>query len=74
MCEISKMVVSASNNLLVVPGPESNRSLDWPTSSSTEHELRFSDGTHVPEPKMVTVIADVLEGICGSFRKHSGGI
>ena len=49
------MVVPASNSLLMVPGPESNKSLDWPTSINTEQELRFSDGTHVPEPKMVTV-------------------
>jgi hypothetical protein len=57
------MVVPASNNLLMVPGPESNKSLDWSTSINTEHELRFSDGTHVPEPKMVTVIAGLLAGM-----------
>jgi hypothetical protein len=26
----------------------------------TEHELRFSDGTHVPEPKIVTFMPDLL--------------
>ena len=57
------MVVPASNNLLMVPGPESNKSLDWLTSINTEHELRFSDGTHVPEPKMVTVMPEFVKTI-----------
>jgi hypothetical protein len=26
----------------------------------TEHELRFSDGTHVPEPNIVTFMPDLL--------------
>jgi hypothetical protein len=47
----------------MVPGPESNRSLAFPTSAKTEHELRFSDGTHVPDPKIVTLIPDSLEDI-----------
>jgi hypothetical protein len=44
----------------MVPGPESNNSFEDPTSIITEHELRFSDGTHVPEPKMVTLMPDLL--------------
>ena len=50
------MVVSVSSNLLMVPGPESTRILEEPTSSNTEHELRFNEGTQVPEPNMVAVI------------------
>ena len=62
------MVVSASSNLRMVPGPESNRSLALPTSIRTEHELRFSDGTHVPDPKMVTVVAELPDDIFAGFH------
>jgi hypothetical protein len=44
----------------MVPGPESNSSFEDPTSIRTEHGLRFSDGTHVPEPKMVKFMPDLL--------------
>jgi hypothetical protein len=44
----------------MVPGPESNNSLEAPICMRTEHELRFSDGTHVPEPKIVTFMPDLL--------------
>jgi hypothetical protein len=44
----------------MVPGPESNNNLEAPTDIKTEHELRFSDGTQVPEPRMVTVIPDLF--------------
>jgi hypothetical protein len=47
----------------MVPGPESNNSLEAPTCISTAHELRFNDGTHVPEPKMVTVMPDLVPTI-----------
>jgi len=57
------MVVPASSNLRMVPGPESKRSLEAPTSISTEHELRFNDGTQVPDPKTVTVIPEFSEDI-----------
>ncbi len=56
----------------MVPGPESKSSLEAPTSSNTEHELRFSDGTHVPEPKIVTVIPVLLFGIFSSSRDDLG--
>jgi hypothetical protein len=52
----------------MVPGPESNRSLALPTSIRTEHELRFSDGTHVPDPKMVTVVAELPDDIFAGFH------
>ena len=48
----------ASSNLRMVPGPESKSSFESPNAISTEQELRVKDGTQVPEPKMVTVIAD----------------
>jgi hypothetical protein len=60
MWDISKMVVLASRSRRMVPGPESNSSFEDPTSIRTEHELRFSDGTHVPEPKMVKFMPDLL--------------
>jgi hypothetical protein len=47
----------------MVPGPESTRILEKPTSSNTEHELRFNEGTQVPEPKIVAVIPALLEDI-----------
>jgi len=40
----------------MVPGPESNSNRELPVCIRTEHELRFSDGTQVPEPKIVTFI------------------
>jgi hypothetical protein len=42
----------------MVPGPESNRSFALSTCKKIEHELRFSEGTQVPEPRMVTVMPD----------------
>ena len=60
MCEISEIAVSASSNLLMVPGPESKSSFEFPTAINTEHGFRVNDGTQVPEPKMVTIIADLL--------------
>ena len=54
------MVVRASSKRRMVPGPESNNSLEAPICMRTEHELRFSDGTHVPEPRMVTVMPDLF--------------
>jgi hypothetical protein len=60
MWDISKMVVWASRSRRMVPGPESNNNFEIPTCIRTEQELRFSDGTQVPEPRMVTVIPDLL--------------
>jgi hypothetical protein len=54
MWEISKMVVCASRSRRMVPGPESNNNREPPICIRTEHELRFSDGTQVPEPNIVT--------------------
>jgi hypothetical protein len=54
------MVVFASSKRRMVPGPESNSSLDAPICMRIEHELRFSDGTHVPEPKMVSFMPDLF--------------
>jgi hypothetical protein len=42
----------------MVPGPLSNSSFEAPTCIKTEQELRASDGTQVPEPRMVTFIPD----------------
>ena len=47
----------------MVPGPESNNSLEAPICMRTEHELRFNDGTHVPEPKIVTFMPDLLSAM-----------
>jgi hypothetical protein len=44
----------------MVPGPESNNNRELPICIETEHELRSSDGTQVPEPKIVTVMPDLL--------------
>jgi hypothetical protein len=57
------MVVWASRSRRMVPGPESNNNFEVPTCISTEQELRFSDGTQVPEPRMVTVMPDLLSVI-----------
>jgi hypothetical protein len=71
------MVVLASSSRRMVPGPESNNSFEDPTSIRTEHELRFSDGTHVPEPKMVTFMPDLLPamskalGLSQRRKKHA---
>jgi hypothetical protein len=51
------MVVPASSSRRMVPGPESNKSRRFFIFIRTEHELRFKDGTQVPEPKMVTEIS-----------------
>jgi hypothetical protein len=50
------MEVPASRSRRMVPGPESNNTRDLPICIRTEHELRFSDGTHVPDPSIVTVM------------------
>ena len=47
----------------MVPGPLSNNIFEAPTCIRTEHELRVSDGTQVPEPKIVTFIPDWSDGI-----------
>jgi len=51
------MVVLVLKSRRMVPGPESNSNLAVPTSSMTEHELRSSEGTQVPDPRTVTVIS-----------------
>ena len=57
------MVVPASRSRRMVPGPESNNNFEAPTCIRTEHELRFRDGTQVPEPKIVTFMPDLLPTI-----------
>jgi hypothetical protein len=47
----------------MVPGPESNNSRERPICIKTEHELRLSDGTQVPEPNIVTFIPIGSDGI-----------
>ena len=42
----------------MVPGPESNRSFALSICKKIEHELLFSEGTQVPDPRMVTVMPD----------------
>jgi hypothetical protein len=44
----------------MVPGPESNNNRELPICIRTEQELRFSDGTQVPEPNIVTFMPDVF--------------
>ena len=58
------MVVSVSRSRRMVPGPESNNNFEVPTCIMTEHELRLSDGTQVPEPRMVTLMPDLLPTMC----------
>jgi len=48
----------------MVPGPESNNNFEEPTCIRTEHELRFSDGTQVPDPRIVTRRPDLLSTMC----------
>ena len=60
---MSKMVAWASSKRRMLPGPESNNSIEAPICMRTEHELRFSDGTHVPEPRIVTFMPDLLPAI-----------
>jgi hypothetical protein len=50
------MEVPASRSRRMVPGPESNNSRELPICIRTEHELRCSDGTQVPDPSMVIFI------------------
>ena len=57
------MVLPASRSRRMVPGPESNNKRELPICIRTEHELRFSDGTHVPEPSIVTVMPDLVPAI-----------
>jgi hypothetical protein len=47
----------------MVPGPESNNNRELPICIRTEHELRFSDGTQVPEPRIVTFMPEFLSAI-----------
>jgi hypothetical protein len=47
----------------MVPGPESNNSRELPICINTAHELRSSDGTQVPEPRIVTFMPDLLRVI-----------
>ena len=47
----------------MVPGLESNNSFEAPICIRTEHELRFSEGTHVPEPRIVTFMPDLLSAM-----------
>ena len=63
----SKIVVSASSSLRMVPGPESKRSRLAPMHIKTEQELRCSDGTQVPEPRMVTVMPDLSDDTAYAF-------
>jgi hypothetical protein len=53
----------------MVPGPESNSSLAPLTSTMTEHELRSSEGTQVPDPRMVTIMSVFLTGISNYEKK-----
>ena len=57
------MEVPASRSRRMVPGPESNNNRELPICIRTEHELRFSDGTQVPEPRIVTFMPDLLPTI-----------
>ena len=57
------MVVRASSSRRIVPGPESNNNFEVPTCIRTEHEPRFSDGTQVPEPRMVTRMPDIFSAM-----------
>ncbi len=45
----------------MVPGPQSKSSFAPAVSTSTEQELRLSEGTQVPEPNMVTYISEVSD-------------
>ena len=48
------MVVRVSRSRRMVPGPVSNSSRELAVCIRTEHELRFNEGTQVPEPSIVT--------------------
>ena len=54
------MVVRASSSRRMVPGPESNSTFEVPTCIKTEQELRLSEGTQVPDPRMVTHMPGLL--------------
>ena len=57
------MEVPASSSRRMVPGPESNNTRELPICIRTEHELRFSEGTQVPEPRIVTFMPDLFFAI-----------
>ena len=52
----------------MVPGPESKSRFVVPICIKTEHELRSSEGTQVPEPRIVTTMPDLLVDIANTFR------
>ena len=56
----------------MVPGPESNNSRELPICIKTEHELLFSDGTQVPEPKIVTFMPDLLPAMLNLAIRLAG--
>jgi len=63
------MDTPASRSLLIVPAPVSKRSFSPYISSKNEHELRFREGMHVPEPSMVSSIFEHIFFICSPLNK-----
>jgi len=51
----------------MVPGPESKSRCLVPICIRTEHELLCSEGTQVPEPRIVTMIPDLSNVIANTF-------
>jgi hypothetical protein len=47
----------------MVPGPLSNSIFEAPSCIKTEHELRVNDGTHVPDPRILTVMPDLYSAM-----------
>jgi len=52
----------------MVPAPESNNNTALPTWARTAQLLRAKDGTHVPEPRMVSFIQTDLGKALGDIQ------
>ncbi len=64
---ISSIVIPASRSLRMVPGPMSKSSFMPAASRRKEQVLRASDGTMVPEPRIVTVIDSLIVCLPGNL-------
>ena len=61
------MRVWASKSRRIVPGPESKRIRQSPICINTAQALRLREGTHVPEPKMVTEVCMLVRRLFSFF-------
>ena len=64
---IWSIVIPASRSLRIVPGPMSKSSLKPAASRRKEQVLRVSDGTMVPDPRIVTVTDSLMVCLPGNL-------